>query len=85
MVRSVSAWKRLVDRGDAELLKHGPEAVQLRIEVAKSVRGEVEKLRESIGLPPEEDETAAIAETWSKEPTKRKFKKPVDGSLINRH
>lgn len=80
-----AAWKRLVDRGDVELLKHDPEAVQLRIEVAKSVRGEVEKLRESIGLPREEDETAALAETWSKEPNKRKFKSPVDGSLINRH
>jgi monolysocardiolipin acyltransferase len=38
-----------------------------------------------MGLAPEEDDTAALAETWSKEPNKRKFKSPVDGSLVNRH
>ncbi|PNY24241.1 Lysophosphatidylcholine acyltransferase [Tolypocladium capitatum] len=80
-----AAWKRLVERGDTELLKDDPEAVQLRIEVAMSVRGEIEKLREIIGFPCEEDEAAALAETWSKEPKKRKSKSPVDGSLINRH
>ena len=77
-------WKRLVEHGDPDLLTHGDEAIQLRIRVAKTVRDEVAKLRESIGLPPEEDETAALAETWSKEPNKRKFKSPVDGSLVNR-
>lgn len=82
--RERDEWKQLVSRGDPELLTHGHEAVQLRIQVAKSVRDEVSKLRESIGLPPEEDETAALADTWSKEPNKRKFKSPVDGSLVNR-
>lgn len=77
-------WKRLVDMGDPELLVSGPEAIQLRVEVAKAVRDEVEKLRESLGLPAEEDDSAAIAETWSKEPNKRRFKSPVDGSLVNR-
>jgi monolysocardiolipin acyltransferase len=77
-------WKQLVSRGDPELLTNGHEAVQLRIQVAKSVRHEVAKLRESIGLPPEQDETAALADTWSKEPNKRKFKSPVDGSFVNR-
>lgn len=79
-----AAWKRLAERGDPDLLKNGTEAVQLRIRIAKSVRDEVGKLRESIGLPPEDDETAAFADTWLKEPNKRKFKSPVDGSLVNR-
>lgn len=82
--RHRAEWKRLVDRGDPKLLVDGQEAVQLRIEVAKAVRDEVEKLRESLGLPIEEDESAALAETWSKEPNKRRFKSPVDGSLVNR-
>ncbi|KYK54575.1 tafazzin [Drechmeria coniospora] len=79
-----AAWKRLTDRYDEEQLRTHPEAVQLRIDVAKSVRDEVQKLRQSLGFPREEDETAAMAETWSKEPNKRRFKSPVDGSLINR-
>ncbi|KHO00867.1 tafazzin [Metarhizium album ARSEF 1941] len=82
--RQRAKWKQLVDKGDPDLLTHGREVVQLRIQVAKLVRDEVAKLRESIGLPPEQDETAALAETWSKEPNKRKFKSPVDGSLVNR-
>lgn len=80
-----AAWRRLVGKGDAELLRDGQEAVQLRIDVARAVRDEIGKLRESMGLKPEEDETAALAETWAKEPNKRKFRSPVDGSLINRH
>lgn len=80
-----AAWKRLVDKGDPELLRNGQEAIRLRVEVAKMVRDEISKLRESMGLVPEKDETAALAETWAKEPDKRKFKSPVDGSLINRH
>lgn len=79
------AWRRLVEKGDPELLRDGQEAAQLRVEVAKAVRDEIEKLRESMGLAPEEDETAALAETWAKEPNKRKFKSPVDGSFVSRH
>lgn len=76
-------WKRLVEKGGD--LTHGAEAVQLRIDVAKAVRDEIERLREGMGLPKEVDETTALAETWEKEPNKRKFKSPVDGSLVNRH
>ncbi|KEY64312.1 hypothetical protein S7711_06356 [Stachybotrys chartarum IBT 7711] len=83
--RHRAAWQKLMETGDPELVKNGPEAVQLRVEVAKSVRDEVEKLRVSLGFPPEEDEAAALAETWDKEPNKRKFQSPVDGSLVNRH
>jgi monolysocardiolipin acyltransferase len=38
-----------------------------------------------MGLPEEKDETAALAETWSKEPNKRRFQSPVDGSLVSGH
>jgi monolysocardiolipin acyltransferase len=79
-----AAWRRLVAKGDPHLLTDGPEAVKLRIDVAKSVRDEVQKLRVSLGLPAEEDDSAALAETWDKEPNKRRFKSPVDGSLVNR-
>lgn len=81
-----AAWRQLVERerGNPEALQYGPEAVQLRVHVAKSVRDEIQKLRESAGFPREEDETAALAKTWSKEPNKRRFQSPVDGSLVNR-
>lgn len=78
-------WRRLVAKGDPELLRSGPEAVQLRVAVAKKVRDEIEKLRESMGFPAEVDEAPALAETWAKEPHVKKFKSPVDGSLVNRH
>lgn len=79
------AWKRLVEKSDPETLKNGPEATELRIAVAKKVRDHVEALREKMGFPAEDDETLALAETWCKEPNKKRFKSPVDGSLINRH
>ncbi|KAF7561883.1 hypothetical protein G7046_g2266 [Stylonectria norvegica] len=80
-----AAWKKLVEKGDPELLRDGPEAVELRVAVARKVRDEIQKLRESIGFPAEENETNALAETWDKEPNKKKFTSPVDGSLVNRH
>ncbi|KAF4123298.1 monolysocardiolipin acyltransferase [Geosmithia morbida] len=85
--RHRAEWRRLVEQqaGDLDSLRDHPKAVQLRIDVAKSARDEVEKLREKMGLPAEEDDTAALAETWAKEPNKRRFKSPVDGSLVNRH
>ncbi|KAH7131370.1 hypothetical protein B0J13DRAFT_102930 [Dactylonectria estremocensis] len=80
-----AAWRKLAEKGDPELLKHSPEAVELRIAVAKKVRDEVEKLRESMGFPAEENQSAALAETWVKEPHTKKFKSPVDGGFVNRH
>ena len=80
-----AAWRKLVEAGETGEARDSPEAVQLRIEVARGVRDEIEKLREEMGLAPEEDKTAALAETWAKEPNKRKFRSPVDGSYINRH
>ncbi|KAF4984382.1 hypothetical protein FZEAL_426 [Fusarium zealandicum] len=80
-----AAWRKLVEKGDPEMLKDSPEAIQLRISVAKRVRDEVEKLRESLGFPADQDETAAMAETWAKDPLEKKYKSPVDGSFVNRH
>ncbi|KAH8169535.1 acyltransferase domain-containing protein [Sarocladium implicatum] len=79
-------WRRLVKEadGDEERLRTGPEAQQLRIEVAKMVRDEIGRLRVKSGLPEDKDESAALAETWAKEPNKRRFQSPVDGSLVNR-
>jgi monolysocardiolipin acyltransferase len=81
-------WRRLLEKSggqDPEVLANQPEVAQLRIDVAKRVRDEVQKLRVSLGLPIEADDSAALAETWDKEPNKRKFKSAVDGSLVNRH
>jgi monolysocardiolipin acyltransferase len=64
-------------------LKYGREAVDLRIEVAKRVRDEMEKLRVSLGYP-EDDPALALAETWAKEPAEPKFKSNVDGSLVKK-
>ncbi|KAF9775781.1 hypothetical protein IL306_006092 [Fusarium sp. DS 682] len=80
-----AAWRKLVAKGDPELLRNSPEATELRIAVARRVRDEVEKLRESAGFPAEKDEAPALAETWAKDPLRTKFKSPVDGSLVNRH
>lgn len=79
-------WRRLVKEadGDQEKLRTGEEAQKLRIEVAKMVRDEIGRLRVKNGLPEDKDESAALAETWAKEPNKRKFRSPVDGSLVNR-
>ena len=80
-----AAWKQLVSTSDPESLRQGSEAKQLRMEVAKAVRDEIRKLRLRAGLPEEDDNVAELAETWSQEPNKRRFKSPVDGSLVNRH
>ncbi|KAK8066078.1 hypothetical protein PG997_012825 [Apiospora hydei] len=68
----------------SEELKYGAEAQALRIEVARRVRDEIEKLRVSLGYP-EDDPKLALAETWAKEPAgARRFKSEVDGSLVTK-
>ncbi|KAK6358407.1 hypothetical protein TWF730_007741 [Orbilia blumenaviensis] len=44
-----------------KLLREGPEAVELRVEVALMVRDEVEKLRIECGYPPAQPESALAA------------------------
>jgi monolysocardiolipin acyltransferase len=66
-----------------EELKYGEEAVALRVEVAKRVRDEMERLRVRLGYP-EDDPALGLAETWAKEPNKRDFKSNVDGSLVKK-
>ncbi|KAK8031170.1 hypothetical protein PG990_000904 [Apiospora arundinis] len=68
----------------SEELKYGAEAQALRIEVARRVRDEIEKLRVSLGYP-EDDPKLGLAETWAKEPADtRRFKSNVDGSLVTK-
>ncbi|KAI1847821.1 hypothetical protein JX265_009249 [Neoarthrinium moseri] len=64
-------------------LKYGREAVELRIEVAKRVRDEIEKLRISLGYP-EDDPKLGLAETWAKEPPTKAYRSNVDDSLVRK-
>ncbi|KAK8136657.1 hypothetical protein PG984_004597 [Apiospora sp. TS-2023a] len=64
----------------SEELKYGAEAQALRIEVARRVRDEIEKLRVGRGYP-EDDPKLGLAETWAKEPADaRRLKSNADGS-----
>ena len=68
----------------SEELKYGTEAQALRIEVARRVRDEIEKLRVGLGYP-EDDPKLGLAETWAKDPAEaRRFKSNVDGSLVTK-
>nr|XP_036577559.1 acyltransferase [Colletotrichum truncatum]KAF6784557.1 acyltransferase [Colletotrichum truncatum] len=92
---SRSKWKRMVRKqeellgkplsvGDVpEALKDHPEVIQLRVEVAKSVRDMIQKLRLSAGYP-DDDPAYALAETWEREPREKQFKSPVDDSLVHK-
>ncbi len=84
-------WRRLRDKdaeaagvmevGDlSERLMHGKEAVELRRECTKRVRGEVLKVRRSRGLP-DEDPKQGLVETWRKEGGKREGRMR-DGSWV---
>ncbi|KAH8668330.1 hypothetical protein BX600DRAFT_459726 [Xylariales sp. PMI_506] len=64
-------------------LKYGAEATELRIEVAKRVRDEIQKLRLSHGYP-EDDPALGFAETWAREPAQRSYRSNVDGSLVKK-
>ncbi|KAI3547195.1 acyltransferase [Colletotrichum abscissum] len=88
-------WKRIVQKeveargkplsvGEVpESLKDHPEAIQLRVEVAKTVRDMVQELRISAGYP-RDSPAFALAETWEREPEDKQFKSPVDDSLVNK-
>lgn len=80
-----AAWRELAAKKDPNVLQQDPEAVRLRIEVAKTVRYEVEKLRQDLGFSPEKDDGAAFAETWADVPrNKRQYKTCVGGDRVNR-
>ena len=75
-------WRRIRDRagGDEVLLMSAREAVDLRIEIARYIRGEVEKLRVSRGYN-DDDPKSSLVETWIEEGDGRSGKKR-DGSLL---
>lgn len=66
-------------------LKYGKEAQEIRIEVARRMRAEILKVRESLGGYPESDPTFALAETWRLDDDikSKKYKSRVDGSNIS--
>lgn len=87
-------WRALVEKGatgatgatgtaDAAMsLSAQDAATALRIEVASRVRDEVLKLRRQLGYP-EEDPAHGLAETWARDPKAKKYRSPVDDSLVN--
>lgn len=65
-------------------LKYGKEAQEIRIEVARRMRAEILKVRESLGGYPEPNPAFALAETWrlDEDIEAKKYKSRVDGSNI---
>ena len=68
-----------------EWLRHGREAEEIRIEVARRMREEVLKVRKQMGGFPETDPRLADAATWAADAgvKEKKYKSRVDGSDIN--
>lgn len=81
-VNRVSSGEDVLGELKDEELRNGPEAREIRIEVARRVREEVMKLRRQMGYP-EGDPTLGDAETWAKDKEGKRYKSAVDGSLIN--
>ena len=65
-----------------EVLQHGQEAVELRMECTKAVRDAVLEVRRTRGLP-EEDSKAGLVETWREDGVdKQGTGKENDGTLF---
>lgn len=64
-------------------LKYGEEAQEIRVEVTRRIREEVLKLRRELRYP-EPDATFAFAETWAKDPDKKKYKSRVNDAWITK-
>ncbi|KAL2181393.1 uncharacterized protein P884DRAFT_288620 [Thermothelomyces heterothallicus CBS 202.75] len=79
------AESMLVGELATDELKYGKEAQEIRIEVARRMRAEILKVRESLGGYPEPDPTFALAETWRLDGDieAKKYKSRVDGSNIS--
>lgn len=82
-------WRRLVNKNGAgnlgvgilnDELRYGKEAVELREECARQIRGEVLKVRRQRGLP-DEDPKEGLVETWRVEGSKREGRME-DGSWV---
>ncbi|KAK2758910.1 tafazzin [Colletotrichum kahawae] len=90
-----SRWKRMVRKQEEvlgrslnvgevpEVLKDHPEAIQLRMEVAKTVRAMVQNLRLKAGYS-DDDPSYALAKTWERDPKTKHFQSPVDDSLVRK-
>lgn len=78
---SIAGGEVLGELNDDEL-RDGPEAREIRIEVARRVRDEVMKLRRQMGYP-EGDPALGDAETWAKDKEGKRYRSAVDGSFIN--
>lgn len=78
---SIAGGEVLGELNDEEL-RDGPEAREIRIEVARRVRDEVMKLRRQMGYP-EGDPALGDAETWAKDKEGKRYRSAVDGSFIN--
>lgn len=85
-------WRRLVDEAKgngpelgemgvlSDELKYGKEAVALREECTRQIRGAVLEVRRRRGLP-DEDPKEGLVETWREEGTKREGRMD-DGSFV---
>lgn len=77
-------WRRIREKnhGNEEALKTAMEAVNLRVEIAGYVRGEIEKLRQQRGYS-QDDHKSGSFETWLEEGDATSGRKKDDSVLGN--
>jgi monolysocardiolipin acyltransferase len=76
-------WRRIREKvgGDESVLMEAEEAIGLRIEVAKFIRGEIEALRQKRGYS-EDDPKSGFVETWMEEGETKSSGRKKDDSLL---